>query len=583
MRYIRFQIENFKAINKAVIDLSKEGLTLLLGINESGKTSILRALETFDNINDIEDEEQKNRFLKSIRNKKELDSQATITAEIVFERGDVEILSEKLELGKEKNIILKKLHTISISRIFIFKSAEFVSERYIMNIDINVKNDLFGELDEVKESDYCVKIISSAPYIQYFEDFKDQIPDYISTNQEHRYYDPDWADTIEGLFYHTDKNVDVKKFQGLTDDDVRNTIINKVNKVLNKQFTDRWNKKLKGGKQIHRANLEYDNNTKLFTFKIVGSDKATVFSVEERSKGALWYLSFLLKTEFRKKKLRAQMGKTMYLIDEPASNLHSSAQQTMLEDFHILASDSNVIYTTHSQYLIDKANLSNVYIIEHKKGKVEAVKYQEYVKGKSFQTSYFQPILDALQIQPYALDICWEKVLIVEGIYDYCGFSLMLFDVLKEKKKFVIMPGTGASSLTSLISLHIGWGADISVLLDNDSQGRANKEKYIRDYPNISNVINVYDFISSIDRKNNIEFEDLFEEEEKRKIAYLAGIDIASVNKKIFQQSILIISCSYKLREKLAEIIGQKTINVFRDISNKIKKDLAIDVESREG
>ena len=122
--------------------------------------------------------------------------------------------------------------------------------------------------------------------------FKDQIPDFISLTSGAQYYDPDWASTIEGLFYHTDENVSVQQFQNLTDQDARKTVLNKVNKTLNKQFTERWNKKLKGAKQISRADLEYDANNKLFTFKIIGSDKATVFAVEERSKGALWYLTF---------------------------------------------------------------------------------------------------------------------------------------------------------------------------------------------------------------------------------------------------------------------------------------------------
>ena len=249
----------------------------------------------------------------------------------------------------------------------------------------------------------------------------------------------------------------------------------------------------------------------------------------------------------------------------------------MLEDFRTLASDSNVIYTTHSQYLIDKENLSNVYIIENARGIIRMLKYQEYVKGKSIQTSYFQPILDALQVQPFALDFSWNKVCIVEGVYDYCGFNLLFFDVLKEtRKKFVIMPGSGAASLSPLISLHIGWGADISVLLDNDDEGRLNRDKYKEKYPNISEVVNVFDFVTSKAEENNIEFEDLFEEKEKKEIACLAGIESEEVNKKIFQQALLIITCSEKLKGLFLKKIGEKTKKRFREILNKVKKDLII-------
>ena len=573
MRYTQFRIENFKAINNATIDLSKEGLVLLLGINESGKTSILRAIETFDYVNDLEDHAERARFVRSIRNKKELNSKATISADVILEKGDCEKLIASLSLDVGKAKLFKKTTSLSIDRSFVFEDANFIGERYSLNID--QKNEIFGELEEVKETEVCKKILSNFPSIQYFEDFKDQIPDFISLTAGAQYYDADWASTIEGLFYHTDKNVTVQQFENLTDADARKTVLNKVNKVLNKQFTDRWNKKLKGSKQISRADLEYDASTKLFTFKIVGSDKATVFAVEERSKGALWYLTFLLKTEFRKKRLRAQSGKTLYLIDEPASNLHSSAQLTMLGDFRTLASDSNVIYTTHSQYLVDKENLGNVYIIENSRGIIKAVKYQEYVKGKSMQTSYFQPILDALQIQPFVLDISWNKAFIVEGVYDYCGFSLMFFDVLKEKRgDFVIMPGTGASSLSPLISLHIGWGANISVLLDNDDEGRTNQDKYVEKYPNISNRINVLNFKNLSSKSKNLEFEGLFEDKERIEIAKLAGIKTSRVTKKIFQQALLAISGSSKLKKSFGKVVGTKTKNNFKTILSQVKKDL---------
>jgi predicted ATP-dependent endonuclease of OLD family len=577
MRYTKFTINNFKAIRNVTIDLSKEGLILLLGINESGKTSVLRAIEAFDQVNDLEDQNQRARFIKSIRNKKELNSQASVLAELILEKGDSDKILLSLGLDEEKGKLLKKIDRILISRNFLFENANFVGERYSLDLDLDQKDEIFGELDEIRETEICKKILSHAPSIQYFEDFKDQIPDFISLTPGAQYYDSDWASTIEGLFFHTDREVSVQQFQNLTDADARKTVLNKVNKVLNKQFTERWNKKLKGAKQISRADLEYDADTRLFTFKIIGPDKATVFAVEERSKGALWYLTFLLKTEFRKKKLRAQSGKTLYLIDEPASNLHSSAQLTMLEDFRTLASDSNVIYTTHSQYLIDKENLTNVYIVENARGIVKVVKYQEYVRGKSIQTSYFQPILDALQVQPFSLDFSWNKVLIVEGIYDYCGFNILFFEVLGEEKKFVIMPGTGAASLSSLISLHIGWGADISVMLDNDEEGRSNQARYIEKYPNLTDVINVYDFLDLELTKENIEFEDLFEEKEKKEIIRLASIETENIDKKIFQQALLIIACSEKLKKSLSKIIGQETKTNFRKILDKVKKNLRID------
>lgn len=567
MRYQKLIIDNYKAIRNAEIDLAAEGLVLLLGINESGKTSVLRAVESFDYTNDLEDETARNRFYKSIRNKAELNSQANVIAEILIERQDIDkiiplVKGVSSDVSEEE---VKKIKNLSVTRSFRYQNAEFVSVNY--SLDEQSKT-IFKISDPVVENDICKTILKICPSIQYFEDFKDQIPDYISLTPGAQWYDPDWASTIEGLFYHTDPSVDVAQFTNLTDVNARQSVLNKVNIALNKQFTNRWNRRLKGTKSIHEVKLVYNPSDKLFTFEIIGADKSTVFAIGERSKGALWYFTFLLKTEFRKRKLRSELGKTLYLIDEPGSNLHSSAQINMVADFRTLASDSNVIYTTHSQYLIDKENLSNVYIVECVTNIVRVKKYQEYLQGKKIKTSFYQPIIDALEIQPFALDTPWERTLIVEGVYDYCGFKLMFESILKEKANFVILPGTGASGHQTLISLHLGWGASLFVLLDNDDEGRMNQKNYQDKFPIIKEKIKTLGIVSS---SKNVEFEDLFSQKEREALANLAGF-IGPVSKHVFQQAIANIYYSAQLSSKASKILTDETKKIFKQIFDLVDK-----------
>lgn len=571
MRYQKFEIKNYRAIKTADINLSAEGLVLLLGINESGKTSVLRAIESFDYTNDPVTEPLRTKFYKSIRNKKELNSIASISATILVEKNDGEKIKEILKdhLLEGSDVKLADLEIINITRNFTYQNAEFVKENY--NLCQSVKDLITPEFSQELENATCKNILGKCPSIQYFEDFKDQIPDFINLTQGGQYYDLDWASTIEGLFYHADPTVTVEQFQNLTDVNARKSSLNKVNLALNKQFTNRWNKKLKGVKTIHEVELVYDPNTRLFTFQIVGQDKTTVFAIDERSKGALWYFTFLLKTEFKKRKLRAELGKTLYLIDEPGSNLHSSAQINMVEDFRTLASDSNVIYTTHSQYLIDKENLSNVYIVECARSVVRVAKYQQYLQGRKIETSYYQPIIDALEIQPFSLDVPWKKVLIVEGVYDYCGFKFMFVNVLKKKIDFVILPGTGASGHTTLISLHIGWGLKIYVLLDNDDEGRLNRNTYISKFPVIKDNIKVLDLVRNA---NNTEFEDLFSKDEREKMTKLAGFT-GTITKKVFQQTLANISYSEELTKKASNIICTETKDRFQKILQDIEGRLS--------
>ena len=66
MKYKKFIIENYRAIEKAVtIDIERDKIVPLIGANESGKTTILQAVYAFDYANDKEFE---GRHLKNLRN-----------------------------------------------------------------------------------------------------------------------------------------------------------------------------------------------------------------------------------------------------------------------------------------------------------------------------------------------------------------------------------------------------------------------------------------------------------------------------------------------------------------------------------
>ena len=52
MKYLKFRIKNYRAIKDLEIDLEKNSLIPIIGINECGKTTILKAIFAFDWVND---------------------------------------------------------------------------------------------------------------------------------------------------------------------------------------------------------------------------------------------------------------------------------------------------------------------------------------------------------------------------------------------------------------------------------------------------------------------------------------------------------------------------------------------------
>jgi predicted ATP-dependent endonuclease of OLD family len=98
----------------------------------------------------------------------------------------------------------------------------------------------------------------------------------------------------------------------------------------------------------------------------------------------------------------------LFLFDEPASNLHSSAQAELLESFEKFPDNCSIIYTTHSHHMINPAWLENTLVVKNKaldynqndddyttqRAEVSLEKYREFAVNHPDQTTYFQPILD---------------------------------------------------------------------------------------------------------------------------------------------------------------------------------------------
>lgn len=568
MIYKNFTIQNFKGINNVTINLVKDDLVLLLGLNESGKTTILKAIETFDYLNDTDDVN----FFRAIRNKSDVNSNnsAKITATIEIE-DDIaiekfkEILKSKT---KEESIGLESfLHFINqekkviISRVIPFKNGNPLNDYYEFQTEHPYQKDKLSRL-------IAKEFVRTCPYIIYFEDFKDRIPEKIITSKRNELFNEDWYDIIDGLFYNTDKKFSIEQFKKLYSKNNRRekdaaTVLKRVNKTLNQSFSDKW-KELSGVKDIEETELTYNQTRSYFEISITDTD-GTTYTVDERSKGALWYLSFLMKTEFRRKKLRKNSGKPIFLIDEPASNLHSTAQQNMIADFQKLVEDTSVIYSTHSQYLISLENIKTTYIIERNEGNVSSTLWSDYIKNNKANQTYYQPLANLLNIIPTNFDIPWTKAIITEGPSDMKVLNVMYDVIFQKKRDFVIYPGTSAQSLDSIISLNIGWGSSFKVLLDSDREGKKAKERYISEFELTDQEI----LTLHIDHKK---IEGYFSETDKSKI-YALAFEVKKenkVNKKEFSSMFSILNANKVKRKKMNNILEENTLKIFIELFDKI-------------
>jgi len=118
-----------------------------------------------------------------------------------------------------------------------------------------------------------------------------------------------------------------------------------MTKTLNQYFQER------------NYRVEYDTDGQFLQILIWDEKKPSKINLEERSKGFRWYFSFFLVFLVESEGMHKN---AILLLDEPGIHLHLQAQFNLINFFQILEETNQIIYTTHSPFLIDENHLEQV-------------------------------------------------------------------------------------------------------------------------------------------------------------------------------------------------------------------------------
>lgn len=541
MQYKTLEIKNFKGIKEVEIDFSYNRILTLVGLNESGKTTILEAINLFYSL--LRSKELSPQELKDIRPKGiDFTGSIILSGTLEFEDSDYKLLDDfvnkredaiKIDYPKEfsfeysfKYEVHSYMNTETTSG-FTAKAKTLKSKSTKGKNKKVVKTPRAKSLHTTHNALWNALVVflrtSVVPEILYFEDFIFEIPEKISfeipaspgnaietaitlpPTPETSAQDKEWKlvfndilNTLGSKFTTFQDNiVNIWK----SDNDTARQRLAAMEKQLDKKITNAW-KELFGDKEKRenqRLNFKEiklvpisDSTDKVsFSFK-VKTESGKEFSLNERSKGCKWFFSFLIFTEFRKNRTK----NILFLLDEPASNLHSSAQLKILNAIESLSDKSVIVYSTHSHHLINPIWLNGAYVVINEgmsvsnlegaltdnDTKITIDKYYNYVSERTqdFQTLYFQPILDRLDYKPSFIDPV-PSMGICEGKYDWYTFKYVNEIVLQNKYKFNLFPGKGADSNADTMRLYLAWGTVFLLILDGDKGGRDAKKKYIAD------------------------------------------------------------------------------------------------------
>ena len=273
----------------------------------------------------------------------------------------------------------------------------------------------------------------------------------------------------------------------------------KLSQKISNEVFGRWKEVL--GSELGRKEIVIDHLVELgeseerqvfLEFKV--KDGYSVFKVSERSLGFRWFFCFLLFTRFFR---GSKGGESIFLFDEPASNLHSKAQSKLLDSLKAIADERNdIIYSTHSHHLINPLWLETTFIVTNgeptdgvspdtdfvvEDSDIRAQRYKTFVGQNAEKSHYFQPILDSLQVSPSHLEAIREGVL-TEGKSDF--YILNWYKKYHEESCTLdFVPVGGATNASALMSLYLGLALRFVFLLDSDRAGHEAKKRYLRELP----------------------------------------------------------------------------------------------------
>lgn len=526
MQFVKFVIKNYKGIESITIDLTPAGAGIfsLIGLNESGKTSILEAISSFNpHLQDNNEEalysnhEEKkfdpNKLIPKHKKFNFTDS-IKIEATLKLDENDKKKIIESMKNFKENAYEIKNLpDTILIIQERKYEDSNYLTllNRVRYTYDYKKRTarkwlsnqNLFGNKNVLSNeigTFIYTEIKKIIPKIAYYPTFIFNQPENIKiTNNKDDPIHKIYTKAIENLAKSTDSTLDIQKhiidraLGGEENEEALQATLDTMSSHLTTTIFQQWTKILTGDFSNREIILKHEVQDKDVYIKFTLKQGKDRYNFSERSLGFRWFFSFLLFTLYGSKYSEKN---TLFILDEPASYLHAKAQQALLESFPKITEDgSQIIYSTHSHYLINPHWLDQAYIISNnaidsygfddKNFKPEntiicATKYRKYVNENPTKTTYFQPILDRLNVTTSKLDLMRPSVL-TEGKSDYLILEYGL-TVLLEKNDISIIPMSGAHGFNGVISLLKGWGIPFIACFDSDTAGHKAKQNLIEEY-----------------------------------------------------------------------------------------------------
>lgn len=616
MKLKRVEILKYKSFEDSQKFEIENDITILVGMNESGKTSALEAIAKSNYFQNDESFKFNITHDYPRRQKKKMDKSGTIPEAIICTYEIDEKLIKEIEndLGKDTLECSEFTITTKYDNIKIWSIIKINSKKFVENITTKLgisSKALNDKIEKIKTKENLEELkaeYSDEKYTEglsvfekYFENKwnwnSDPISEYVSRNYlkpnqpKFLYYDEYFSlpsrisieklensnldeyelKTAKALF----ELADINTKEILKSEDFEDFIaeLEATEAIISEELFKYWatNKNLHITFQIDKIEETDPRNNRRIVEHILDirvKNKGVSLPLKNRSKGFNWFFSFLV---WFKRIQEDKNSNYILLLDEPGLNLHASAQADLLKFIEDLSADYQIIYSTHSPFMIASDSLNRVRtVLESDEGSIVSDSIQEKDPNTLFplQASLGYDIAQNLFVS--------KKNLLVEGVSDLIILTALSGILESEKREHLrdditIVPTGGLEKVATFISLLRGSKLEIACLLDSysDVKGKAKMDNMISEKIIHKNKIRFFDEFLPDYAKADLE--DLFAKEDYLKLFNSAFNEIDDISVSELNSSIKQIII------QLNNHIGKDRFNHYRPANELVK--LGIDKE----
>lgn len=247
----------------------------------------------------------------------------------------------------------------------------------------------------------------------------------------------------------------------------RGILLSSAASELTKNFKNWWQQ----GNYIFTFNAD----GRFFRINVSDELRPEPIELEGRSRGLQWFFSFFLVFLVEAK---GEHSNSILLLDEPGLSLHPLAQYDLSKFFRKLSIDNQLIYTSHSPFLVDMDNLSNVkaVYVNSDTGRTQVSENLRYNSVDASKSIY--PVHAALGLTISDTLLLGCTPVLVEGISDQIYLTAIKRHLigkghLKDVRELVFIPTGGIKGMKPITTLVSSRANDLPhVLLDSDKAGK---------------------------------------------------------------------------------------------------------------